>query len=117
MTEDLRLIARPQRPVIQVASGLCLLQKASCIKNPVIALKPDVMVRLPADLGAGPVSHEPRPTTIRSPDQEPGHRVDAIFKALPPLKDPIDGYGHVMRKRRFDVRMKIDKVDRAGSCC
>src|SRR5580698_7776700 len=74
-------------------------------------------VGLPANLRTRPVSYESCPTIIPRSDQESRHRVDAIRKALSPLNYPIDGQRHIMRECRFDVRMNVDEVDRAGTCC
>jgi hypothetical protein len=96
---------------------LRLLQETARVKDPVVRLKPEVAIRLPSDLSAGPMSNESCLTTIGSPDQEPRHSVDAIVKALSPLKNPVDRHRHAMRKRRFDVRMNVNEVDGAGTCC
>src|ERR1700751_3185737 len=113
----LELVAGPQSPVVEVAPRLRLLQETARIKDPVIRLKPEVAIRLPSDLSAGPMADESRLTPIGRPDQEPRHSVDAILEALPPLKNPVDRQRHVMRKRRFDVRMNVNEVNGTGTCC
>jgi hypothetical protein len=60
----LEFVAGPQCPVIKVASGLCVLQKTPCIKDPVIALKPKMMVDRPSHFDARPVSDKPGATTV-----------------------------------------------------
>src|SRR6266478_5129140 len=74
-------------------------------------------IHLPSDLGARPVPYEPCPATIRRPDQETGYRVHAVFQALSPLNNPVEGRSHVMWERPLNLRMKIDEIDgaRTGS--
>jgi hypothetical protein len=96
---------------------LRLLQETARIKDPVVRLKPEVAIRLPSDLSAGPMSYESCPTTVGSSDQDPRYSVDAILKALTPLNKPVDGRIHVMGQCRFHVRMNVDKVDGAGTRC
>src|SRR5258705_12076181 len=60
----LEFVSGPQCPVIKVASRLRVLQKTTCIKNPVIALKPKVRVHLPSHFHARPVSNKPFATTV-----------------------------------------------------
>ena len=60
----LEFVAGPQCPVITVASRLRVLQKTTCIKNPVIALKPKVRVDLPSHFHARSVSNKPFATTV-----------------------------------------------------
>src|ERR1700730_9051467 len=113
----LELVGGPQSPVVEVAPRLRLLQETARIKDPVVRLKPEVAIRLPSDLSAGPVSDESCPTTIGSPDQEPRHGVNAILQALSPLNNPVDRHRHVMRQCRFDVEMNVNEVDGAGTRC
>src|SRR6266849_9832419 len=56
----LEFIAGPQCPVIQVAARLTFFDKFACKKNPVVGLKPEMLVRLPANLRARTVSNETR---------------------------------------------------------
>src|ERR1700739_858746 len=113
----LKFVPGPQRPVIDVAAGLCLLQELAGVENSIVSLKPCMPVGLPANLHARPVADESCLAVIPRSDQESRHRVDAIRKALSPLNYPIDGQRHVMRKRRFDVRMNVDEVDWPRTCC
>jgi hypothetical protein len=92
----LEIVARPERPVIQIATWLRLLEEFASIKNSVIHLKPKVAIRLPVNLRPGPVPNEPGSTPICSSDQESRHGVDAIFETLAPLEDPIERRGHIM---------------------
>src|SRR6266550_1736116 len=73
-------------------------------------------IRLPANLCPRPVSNEPCTAPVRSPDQESRHGVHTILQTLPPLKNPVERYGHVMRKYSFHMRMDVDEVDRTGAC-
>src|SRR5277367_6225086 len=52
----LKLITCPQRPVIEIAAGLCLLQELAGVENSIVSLKPFMRVGLPANLRARPVS-------------------------------------------------------------
>src|ERR1700739_1829058 len=113
----LKFVPGPQRPVIEIAARLCLLQELAGIENSVVSLKPYMPVGLPANLRAWPVADEPCLAIIPRPDQESRHRVNAISKALSPLNYPIDGNRHTMRKRRFHVRMNVDEIDGARTCC
>jgi hypothetical protein len=111
----LKLVSGPQRPVVEIAPRLCFLQETASIENSIVSLKPKMPVGLPSQLHAGPVSDKSRLTTIGSSDQKAGYSVDAILKTLSPLKNPIGRHRHVMRKRRLDVRMNIDEVNRTGT--
>src|SRR5258706_15308022 len=88
---SLEFVAGPQCPVIEVASRLRVLQKTTCIKNPVIALKPKVRVGLPSHFHARPVSHKPFATTVGGSNQGAWYRVNSVLQALSPLNDPIEG--------------------------
>src|SRR6267142_2466525 len=68
-------------------------------------------IHLPSDLDAWPVPYEPCPATIRRPDQETGHRVHAVFQALSPLNNPVEGCSHAVWERPLNLRMKIDEID------
>src|SRR5689334_13660929 len=68
-------------------------------------------IHLPSNLDTRPVPYEPRPATIRRPDQETRHCVHAIFQALSPLNNPIEGRSHVVWERAFNLGVKIDEID------
>jgi len=53
------------------------------------------------------------PATVCRPDQETGHCVHAIFQALSPLHNPVEGCRHVVWECPFNPRMKIDEIDGA----
>src|SRR6266446_10736855 len=74
-------------------------------------------IHLPSDLGARPVPYEPCPAITRRPDQETGYGVHAVFQALSPLNNPVEGCSHAVRERPFNPGMKIDEIDgaRTGS--
>ncbi|MGA7314188.1 MAG: hypothetical protein WBX22_09470, partial [Silvibacterium sp.] len=42
----------PQRPVIEIAAGLCLLQELAGVENSIVSLKPYMRVDLPANIRA-----------------------------------------------------------------
>src|SRR5712671_139198 len=68
-------------------------------------------IHLPSDLEARPVAYEPRPASTRRPDQETGYRVHAVFQALSPLHNPVEGCSHAVWERPLNPGMKIDKID------
>src|SRR5437660_11190382 len=70
---QLKLVASPQSPVVEIATGLCLFQELPRIEDPVVGLKPHVTVCLPANLCAGPMPDESCYAPTRSSDQESGH--------------------------------------------
>src|ERR1700757_1981871 len=78
----LKFVPGPQRPVIEVAAGLGLLQELAGIENSIVSLKPYMPVGLPANLHARPVADESCLAVIPRSDPESRHRVDAIRKAL-----------------------------------
>jgi hypothetical protein len=105
------------RCFVQIATWLRLLEEFAGIKNPVVSLKPQVTICLPANLCSGPVPNESGSTLVSSSDQEYGHGVDAIFETLAPLEDPVERRGHIMRKCPLDARMNIDEIDWPGTGC
>src|SRR5258708_29407407 len=68
-------------------------------------------IHLPSNLDTRPVPYEPCPATIRRPDQETGYRVHAVFHALSPLNNPVEGCSHAVWERPLNPGMKIDKID------
>src|SRR5271163_4578201 len=56
----LESIASPQGPVIEIATGLRLLQELPRIEDSVIRLEPDVTIHLPSRLSTRALAHEPR---------------------------------------------------------
>src|SRR6266852_2303948 len=68
-------------------------------------------IHLPSDLEARPVPYEPCPAITRRPDQETGYRVHAVFQALSPLNNPVEGCSHAVWERPLNPGMKIDKID------
>src|SRR6266545_4406879 len=109
----LEFVAGPQCPVIKVASRLRVLQKTTCIKNPVIALKPKVRVDLPSHFHARPVSHKPFPTTVCGSNQGAWYGVNSVLQALSPLNNPVEGSSNAMRECQINLGMEIDEVDGA----
>src|ERR1700683_1915233 len=93
------------------------LQEASCIKDPVLSLKPEVTARLPIDLSAGPVTNESCATIICRPDQKSWYSIHAILKIFPPLKNPVHRPRHPMGKCSIDARMNVHEVDGTGTSC
>src|SRR5882724_919420 len=112
----LEFVAGPQCPVIKVASRLRVLQKTTCIKNPVIGLKPKVRVDLPSQFHARPVSDKPFATTVCGSNQGAWYGVDSVLQALSPLNNPIEGGSNAMRECQVKLGMKIDEVDGAWAC-
>src|SRR6185312_14512014 len=94
---SLEFVAGPQCPVIKIASRLRVLQKTTCIKNPIVGLKPKVRVDLPAQFHARPVSHKPFATTVCASNQRAWHRVHSVFQALSPLTNPIQRSSNALR--------------------
>src|SRR5260370_38800118 len=68
----LEFVAGPQCPVIEVAARLALFHEFPCIKNPVVGLKPEMTIRLPAHLRAWTVSDETPATLSRRNNQKSG---------------------------------------------
>ena len=113
----LKLIAGPQGPVVQVAARLRLLQEPASVENPIVSLKPEMSVNLPSQLRARPVSDKSRLAIACGPDQRSRDRVDSVEDILPPLKNPVERCGHVVRKCCFDMRMNVDEVKWTGARC
>src|SRR5712672_1917613 len=111
----LEFVAGPQCPVIEVAACLTLFDKLARVKNSVVGLKPDVPIRLPPHFEARTMPDEACVALSRRNNQKSGDEVHSISQALPPLKDPIDGDSYTLRQRRFNARVRVDKVDGAGS--
>jgi uncharacterized LabA/DUF88 family protein len=115
--DTLKLIAGPQRPIVQVATRLRLLQEPASVEDSIVSLKPEMPVNLPLQLRARPVSDKSRFAIVCGPDQISRDRVDSVEDIFPPLKNPVDRCGHAVRKGCFDMRMNIDEVNRTGSRC
>jgi hypothetical protein len=64
----LEFVTGPERPIIQVAPWLGLLQELSREKNSVVGLKPKMTSRLPAHLDSRSVAHKSCVTISRRPD-------------------------------------------------
>src|SRR5258705_13958823 len=105
----LEFVAGPQCPVIKVASRLRVLQKTTCIKNAVIALKPNVRVDLPSQFHARPVSNKPFTTTVCGSNQGARYGVNSVLQALSPLNDPVEGSSNAMWERQVKLGMEIDE--------
>src|SRR5580658_3557456 len=112
-----KLIAGPQRPVVEIATRAGLLEKRTRKKDAVVGLKPQMALGLPSELRTGSVSNVSCATTVCSCNKEARHGVHTILNAFPPLKNPVNGNGEVMWKQGFEVRMQVDKVDRTGTRC
>jgi len=50
LLSNLEFVSGPERPIIQVATCLTFLDKLARIENPVVSVKPEVTIRLPAHL-------------------------------------------------------------------
>src|SRR5277367_2851832 len=74
-------------------------------------------IHLPSDLGARPVSYEPRSAVIRRSYQETRYCVHAVFQALSPLNNPIEGRSYVVWKRPLNLRVKINEIDGTWARC
>ena len=98
-----KLIAGPQRPVVEVATRSGLLEKRTRKKDAVVCLRPQMAICLPLELRTRPVSNVSCATTVCSCDKESRHGVDTILNTFPPLKNPIKGNGDVMREQGFEV--------------
>src|SRR5579859_6389246 len=107
----LELVAGPQCPVVEVAGRLTLFDEFPRVKNSVVGLKPEVTIRLPAHLGARTIPDETRVALSRGNDQKSRDGIHTVAQTLPPLKYPINGNGHIVGERRFNVRVYVDKVD------
>src|ERR1700722_20068472 len=114
---SLKLIACPQCPIVQVATRLRLLQELASVENSIVSLKPEMLINLPMQPGPRSLSDKSRLAVACGPDQRSRDRVDSVQDIFPPLKDPVDRCGHVVRKCYFDMRMNIDEVNRSGSRC
>jgi hypothetical protein len=110
----LKPIAGPQCPIVQVAARLRLLQELASVKNSIVTLKPEMSINLPMQLHARPVSDKSRLTIACGPDQRSRDRVDSIQDICPPLKNPVDRCGHVVRKCYFDMRVTSMKFSGPG---
>src|SRR5215468_1111675 len=112
----LEFVSRPESPIVQVAAWLTFLYKLARIENPIIGLKPEVTIRLPAHLCARTMSDEARVAFSCGNNQKSRDGIHAVVQALPPLKYPIRGGGHIVRQRRFNLRVYVHKVDGTGTC-
>src|SRR5216684_1444872 len=59
---------------------------------------------------------EPRIALSCWNNQKSRDGIDAVAQTLPPLKYPIHGGSHIVRQRRFNMRVYVDKVDGARTC-
>src|SRR6266436_5972710 len=114
---SLKFIAGPQCPIVQGAARLRLLQEPASVENSIVSLKPEMSVNLPSHLRARPVSYKSRLAIACGPDQKSRDRVDSVQDIFPPLKNPVDRCGHIVRKCCFDVRMNVDEVEGPGARC
>src|SRR5258705_13791683 len=99
----LKFVPSPERAVFQVAGWLTLLHESSGVKNPVVCLKPEMPIHLPAHFRARTVPDEPRVALSSWHNQKSWNGIHAVSQTLAPLEDPIDGHRHVARQRRFNV--------------
>src|SRR5882724_8129517 len=111
----LEFVPSPERAVFQVAGGLTLLHKSSGVKDPVVCLKPQMPIRLPAHFRARTVPDETRVALSCGNNQKSWNGIHAVSHTLPPLEDPVDRHRHVGGQGRFNARMQVDEVDRAGA--
>src|SRR6266550_1548627 len=113
---SLELVAGPQCPIIEVAAWLTLLNEFPRVKNSVVGLKPEVAIRLPPHLRAWTMPDETRVALSCGNNQKSRDGIHTVAQTLPPLKYPINGDGHTVRQRRFNMRVYVDKVDGARTC-
>src|SRR5215469_17696303 len=66
---ELKLVAGPYSPIVEVASRLCLLQETARIKDSVVGLEPQMTSLLPTNLRARSVSDVARLACIAGADQ------------------------------------------------
>ena|SRR5215469_2131632 len=71
----LESVPGPQCPVIQVAAWLTFFDKFACIKDSVVALKPEMGIGLPARFRARAVPDEARITLSCRNDQKSRHGI------------------------------------------
>jgi hypothetical protein len=86
---ELKSVTRPQRPIVEIATRLRLLEKSPRIKDSVLSLEPEVITGLPSEFRTRPVAYEPSTITISGPDQESWDGIYAVVEILSPLKNPI----------------------------
>jgi hypothetical protein len=106
----LELVPDPQSPVVEIAPRQRLFYEGSSVKEPAIGLKPQVMIGLPLDLRARPVSDESCTTVVCGPDQKSRYSIHAIFKTLPPLKNPIGKDRHTVGSLKLDLWMNVHEI-------
>src|ERR1700757_4138765 len=112
----LELVAGPQCPVIEVAAWLALFNEFPRVKNSVVGLKPEVTIRLPAHLRAWTMPDETGVALSCGDDQKSRDGIHTVPQTFSPLKYPINGSSHIVRQRRFNMRVHVDKVDGTGTC-
>ena len=72
-------------------------------------------VRLPAHFRARTISDETGVALTCGNNQKSRDGIHTVAQTLPPQKYPINGGSHTVRQRRFNARVRVDKVDGAGS--
>src|SRR5215469_3525574 len=97
LLSNLEFVSGPERPIIQVATCLTFLDKLARIENPVVSLKPEVTIRLPAHLHAWTMPDESRIAFSCGNNQESRNGIHAVAQTFSPLKYPIRGGRHAMR--------------------
>src|ERR1700733_1494999 len=113
---SLKLVAGPQCPVIEVAGWLTLLNESPRVENSVVGLKPQVTIRLPVHFRAWTMTDETRVALSRRNNQKSGDGIHSVAQVLSPLKYPINGGSQIVRQRRFNMRVYVDKVDGTWAC-
>src|SRR3984957_1336154 len=108
---SLKLVAGPQCPVIEIAGWLTLLNEFPRVENSVVGLKPEVTIRLPVHLRAWTSPDETRVALSCGNNQKSRDGIHTVAQTFSPLKYPIHGGSHIVRQRRFNTRVYVDKVD------
>ena len=78
LLSNLEFVSGPERPIIQVATCLTFLDKLARIENPVVSLKPEVTIRLPAHLHAWTMPDESRIAFFRRNNQKSRNGIHAV---------------------------------------
>src|ERR1700733_15985173 len=112
----LKLVPGPQCPVIEVAAWLTLFNEFPRIKNSVVGLKPEVTIRLPAQLRAWTMPDETRVALSCGNNQKSRNGIDTVAQTFSPLKYPIHRDSYTVRQFRFNMRVYVDKVDGTRTC-
>src|SRR3954453_2286603 len=68
-------------------------------------------IHLPSSLYARPMPDKTCAATVCRPNQETGHGVHAVFQALSPLNNPVEGCRYLVWECPFNPRMKVDEID------